>query len=156
MRALILYATYSGNTEEMAEIIEGFLQDEGLAVEGYDIFQRKNDFDFLSFDIIFLGSFTWDYGELPDEMTDFLSGVQLDHPYVAVFGSGDTQFGGEALYCKAVDTLRAQFSSKWEGLKVEQSPRGAQEVIITNWVERVLEDVKNINESKNIRATVSE
>lgn len=155
MKAIILYATYSGNTEEIADIIDRDLQKVGVSVERYDIFQETKDFHFLAYDLVFLGSFTWDYGSVPDEMVDFLSRVKLDHPQVAVFGSGDTQFGGDLLYCRAVDILCEKFSSKWEGLKIEQSPRGTQEGLITNWMERVLEDVQNFNESKNIRTSFS-
>lgn len=156
MRSLILYVTYSGNTEEIAEIIEKTAKKKGFEVACYDLFQQTKSFDFATYDVIFLGSFTWDYGEIPDELEDFLHGIELDHEQVAVFGSGDTQFGGDALYCKAVERLVRIFSSKWSGLKIEQSPRGSQEEQVVDWAERVLDDVKTIDESQNVRTTLSE
>lgn len=156
MRSLILYVTYSGNTEEIAKLIEKTAKKKGFEVVCYDLFQQTKSFDFATYDVIFLGSFTWDYGEIPDELEDFLQGIELDHEQVAVFGSGDTQFGGDALYCKAVERLVRIFSSKWSGLKIEQSPRGSQEELVVDWAERVLDDVKTIDESKNVRTTLSE
>ena len=81
-------------------------------------------------------------GSTPDEMKDFILEIGYKPNNIAVFGSGDTQFGGDALFCKAVDKLVTFYDSKWEGLKIEQSPRGHQEKYIENWLERVLADVQ--------------
>jgi len=62
---------------------------------------------------------------------------------IAVFGTGDTQFGGDELYCKAAEKLATFYGSRWEALKIEQSPRGSQEVLINQWLEGVLEDVRS-------------
>src|SRR6185312_636207 len=80
--------------------------------------------DVSTFDYLFIGTFTWDYGCTPDEIKDFVLDVGYKPDNVAVFGTGDTQFGGEDDYCKAVDKLATFYNSKWEGLKIEQSPRG--------------------------------
>src|SRR5690625_4431442 len=136
MKCLIMYVTYSGNTEEIAEYMESYLRERGVDVTMVDVTVRLSfDVGQLSdYDLIFLGSFTWDYGAVPDELEDFLANVSLVDKRVAVFGSGDTQFGGLPLYCKAVDTLVARFRSEWEGLKIEQSPRGEQVGIIKQWL----------------------
>lgn len=154
MNCLIMYVTYSGNTEEIAEYIENYLCERKRNVTTVDVTGRLS-FDVGTYDLIFLGTFTWDYGAVPDELEDFLANVSLPRGRVAVFGSGDTQFGGLPLYCKAVDTLVERFDSEWQGLKIEQSPRGAQEKMITQWLERVLEYAGVVNESKNVRATIS-
>jgi len=155
MKCLLLYVTYSGNTEEIAEYMESYLRDYGADVTIVDVTNRLSVAEIDAYDIIFLGTFTWDYGAVPDELEDFLANVPLTNKRVGVFGSGDTQFGGPSLYCKAVDTLVARYRSEWEGLKIEQSPRGAQEQLINSWLERVLESDAIINESKNVRATIS-
>ncbi|MEJ8776966.1 flavodoxin [Pseudogracilibacillus sp. ICA-222130] len=141
MRTLIAYLSYSGNTEEIAEHIERKLVCEGIEV---DMLSIGIDYvpDLSVYDYIFLGTFTWDMGGTPDEVKDFVLEVGYKPNNVAVFGSGDTQFGGDAMFCGAVDKLVKFYESKWDGLKIEQSPRGSQEVLIDNWLEGVLEDVR--------------
>lgn len=93
------------------------------------------------YDYVFLGTFTWDYGYTPDEVKDFIYRVGYKPDNIAVFGTGDTQFGEEHHYCMAVDKLVTFYNSKWSGLKIEQSPRGTQEENVKQWVRGVLEDV---------------
>lgn len=141
MKCLIAYVTYSGNTEEIADLIEDELVKRQIEVDSYDVSYDQMDMDLEQYDLVFLGTFTWDYGSVPEEMVAFLHEVQLKTNEVAVFGSGDTQFGGEDIYCRAVETLSAIYKSNWKGLKIEQSPRGSQEGLISKWLERVLADV---------------
>lgn len=98
--------------------------------------------DAENYDYIFLGTFTWDYGMTPDEVKDFVLEVGYKPDNIAVFGTGDTQFGGEELYCRAVDKLARFYHSPWHGLKIEQSPRGSQEELVHQWLEGVLQDVR--------------
>ncbi len=140
MRILIAYLSYSGNTEEVAELLERRFQQEGISVDmyeiGFGIVPNVRDYDCLC-----LGTFTWDYGRTPDEVKDFVAEVGYKPDNVAIFGTGDTQFGGDAIYCQAVDKLARFYHSKWPGLKIEQSPRGHQERYVNEWIEGVLEDV---------------
>lgn len=140
MKILIAYLSYSGNTEEVAELLEARLRVNGISVDmyeiGFGIVPNVKEYDFLC-----LGSFTWDYGGTPDEVKDFILEVGYKPENVAIFGTGDTQFGGESLYCLAVDKLVHFYQSKWSGLKIEQSPRGHQETYVNEWIEGVLEDV---------------
>src|SRR5699024_480440 len=140
MKILIAYLSYSGNTEEVAELIEARLRENGISVDmyeiGFGIVPNVKEYDFLC-----LGSFTWDYGGTPDEVKDFILEVGYKPENVAVFGTGDTQCGGDELYYLAVDKLVHFYQSKWPGLKIEQSPRGYQYAYLNEWVERVLEDV---------------
>ena len=140
MRAFIAYLSYSGNTEEIAEYIEERLKREGVAADMHEIGLDVIP-DLSGYDTIFLGTFTWDYGATPDEVKDFILEVGYKPDNVAVFGSGDTQFGGETLFCRAVDKLAKFYNSNWDGLKIEQSPRGVQESLIDDWLEGVLENV---------------
>lgn len=141
MRILIAYLSYSGNTKEIAEIIEDILNDDGIKVDKHRI-EIDPFVDVSEYDYVFLGTFTWDLGSTPDEIKDFVLDVGYKPDNVAVFGSGDTQFGGEELFCRAVDRLVTFYNSKWDGLKIEQSPRGSQERIVEKWVEGVLQDVR--------------
>lgn len=143
MKAIICYLSYSGNTEEIANLIEEQLVENGYLVEMYLIGYGSVP-DQSIYDKIFLGTFTWDNGSTPDEMKDFAREVGYKPDNVYVFGSGDTQFGE---FCGAVDKLVRFYNSNYDGLKIEQSPRGSQEKIVTKWIEGVLEN----GESKNIR-----
>lgn len=140
MRILIAYASYSGNTKEVAELIRQELSQTHMTVDMHHI---DNDpfVDVSTYDYFILGTFTWDYGCTPDEVKDFVYRIGYKPDRVAVFGTGDTQFGEERHYCMAVDKLVKFYQSKWSGLKIEQSPRGSQEKFIQQWVEEVMEDV---------------
>jgi|SRR5690625_1355685 len=138
MRTLIAYLSYSGNTEEIAFHLEERLLREGYTVDMYEIGYGVVP-DVSVYDKIFLGTFTWDLGSTPDEMKDFVLDVGYKPDNIAVFGSGDTQFGGDVLFCRAVDRLAKFYNSKWPVLKIEQSPRGHQEKYIEQWIERVLQ-----------------
>ncbi|MBP1949001.1 flavodoxin [Virgibacillus litoralis] len=141
MRSLIAYLSYSGNTKEVAEIIAEQARSDGMTAEMHRI-GIDPPIDASEYDYIFLGTFTWDMGRTPDEVKDFVLEVGYKPEHVAVFGTGDTQFGGDKLFCRAVDKLTTFYHSQWPGLKIEQSPRGSQEQVVEKWVEGVLHDVK--------------
>lgn len=140
MRILIAYASYSGNTKEVADLLYEELTQARMNVQMHQI-DVDPLVDVSTYDYFFLGSFTWDYGCTPDEVKDFVYRIGYKPDNVAVFGTGDTQFGEEHHYCMAVDKLANFYNSKWPGLKIEQSPRGKQEKNIQQWVRGVLEDV---------------
>lgn len=141
MRTLIAYLSFSGNTEEVAELIATRLKEAEVGVDmhriGIDAPIDPEDYDYL-----FIGTFTWDMGRTPDEVKDFILEVGYKPDNIAVFGTGDTQFGGDELFCGAVDKLTAFYHSHWSGLKIEQSPRGSQEKLVDQWVEGVLHDAR--------------
>lgn len=137
LTSLVAYLSYSGNTEEVAEMIANEALDSGLSVDMHRI-GIDRPIDAEKYDYIFLGTFTWEKGTTPDEVKDFVLEVGYKPDNVAVFGTGDTQFGGDELFCKAVDKLQVFYNSKWNGLKIEQSPRGSQEMIVKDWMKGVL------------------
>ena len=71
---LIAYASWSGNTEEVAEIVE-----ETLLAEGMDVVAHRIGMAPLpnprEFDAMIIGSFTWDKGATPDEVKDFVADI---------------------------------------------------------------------------------
>nr|WP_172372542.1 flavodoxin [Sporosarcina jiandibaonis] len=134
---LIAYATWSGNTEEVAELIEAVLLNSDLDVTRYRIGTGPIP-DVNEFDALIIGSFTWDKGATPDEVKDFAAEVGYKPPNVYVFGTGDTQFGGDELFCNAAVKLARFYESKYAPLKIEQSPRGTQEIDVINWTEGVI------------------
>lgn len=142
MRALISYLSYSGNTEEVAHLIGRHLINEGFQVDWCDI-SRERAPQLAIYDYVFIGTFTWARGQTPEEVKDFVYDIGYKPKNVAVFGTGDTQFGGDAMFCRAVDKLVKFYESKWSGLKIEQSPRGTQERLVHEWLEGVLHDAKH-------------
>ena len=142
---LIVYASWSGNTQEVAEMIEETLVAEKIAVTMYRIgggvIPNPRDFDGM-----LLGSFTWEQGSTPDEVKDFVADVGYKPDNVYVFGTGDTQFGGDALFCHAAVKLARFYASPYEPLKIEQSPRGIQQEKVIEWSKGVIKHWKNLNE----------
>jgi len=142
---LIVYASWSGNTQEVAEMIEETLVAENIAVTTYRIgggvIPNPRDFDAMLF-----GSFTWEQGSTPDEVKDFVADVGYKPDNVYVFGTGDTQFGGDALFCNAAVKLARFYASPYEPLKIEQSPRGKQQEKVIEWSKGVIRHWKNLNE----------
>ncbi|GGJ82414.1 flavodoxin [Lentibacillus kapialis] len=143
MKTLIAYLSYSGNTMETADIMADYLETDGVIVDLHRI-GIDPPVDASAYDLIFIGTFTWDMGATPDEVKDFVLEVGYKPDNVAIFGTGETQFGGDDLFCLAVNKLVTFYQSRWSGLKVEQSPRGSQENIVKNWLEGVLHDVKSL------------
>lgn len=142
MRSLVAYASYSGNTEEVAEMIATKLKEDDVQVDMHRI-GIDAPFDPEDYQYLFVGTFTWDKGSTPDEVKDFVLEIGYKPDNIAVFGTGDTQFGGDDLFCKAVDKLANFYHSSWKALKIEQSPRGSQERLVDQWIEGVLHDAKS-------------
>lgn len=143
MKALLAYLSYSGNTLETAELIEKKLLENQHQVEWHRI-GIDSPIHPKEFDIIFIGTFTWSKGATPDEVKDFVWEIGYKPANIAVFGTGETQFGGDDLFCKAAVKLAKFYDSPWDVLKIEQSPRGSQERKVETWVEGVLKDGKRL------------
>lgn len=127
-KVLLVYASMTGNTEEMASLVEKGLQAEDVAVDKKDVI----DVDLGTieeYEYIMLGAYTWGEGALPDEFLDLYDDMEtmdLTGKTFAVFGTGDLSY---AIYCGAVDLLEDLIKEKGgklalEGLKVENSPEG--------------------------------
>lgn len=136
-RAIICYLSYSGNTEEVAQLIKKTLIEVGYEVDMYMIGDGLVP-DLSPYNLKFFGTFTWDKGSTPDDMKDFVWEIGYKPDNVAIFGTGDTQFGGDALFCTANDRLAKFYHSEYETLKIEQSPRGYQEKIVKKWTMEVI------------------
>lgn len=106
--ALIVFASLTGNTEEMADIVAEALEERGINVEIVDSMQADAQ-DFLDYDICIVGSYTYGVdGVLPDEMIDFheeLGELDLTGKVFGVFGSGDDFYD---YFCAAVDFFEQQ------------------------------------------------
>lgn len=144
VRILVCYASYSGNTKEVAEIIGDKFVLEGFETVTYRINRINPSIpDPSLFDAMLIGSFTWAKGSTPKIIRDFIYQIGYKPPNVFVFGTGDTQFGGDELFCNACEKLSKFYQSPLAPLKIEQSPRGSQEVKVIKWTEGVIKYCKN-------------
>lgn len=108
--ALVVYATITGNNEDVADIVTEELKNQGVEVEETEI-TMADAADFNDADICVVCPYTYDEGALPDEGLDFYDDLQeedLSGKVFGVAGSGDTAYADD--YCKAVDKFDAAFA----------------------------------------------
>ena len=107
--AKVVYASMTGNNEEIADIVEEALENLDVAVETSEISQADPS-DFEDTDICIVCSYTYgDDGDLPDEAVDFyedLKEMDLTGKVYGVCGSGDTFYDE---FCKVVDDFAGVF-----------------------------------------------
>lgn len=147
-KALVLYSSLSGNTKEVADFLCSELHINDYDVHTHDMYYLNTQIirSLFLYDIVLVGSYTWDYGETPDEVKDFIADFPHKPKNVAVFGSGDTQFGGGDVYCMAVRKLHKFFDSPYPPLMFEQSARGSQMTKVKKWIDDIT--VKNCGVKK--------
>lgn len=108
--AKIVYASLTGNTEEIADIVAERLEGKGLDVEIEECTQVDAE-EFLDADICIVGSYTYDDVLVPDEIADFyedLLELDLTGKIYGVIGSGDTFY---PCFCQVVDQFDKAFQS---------------------------------------------
>lgn len=110
MKALVVYATITGNNEDVADIITDALEDNNVDVDETEI-TMADPADFENVDICVVCPYTYDEGALPDEGLDFyddLKAEKLTGKVYGVAGSGDTYYGDD--FCVAVDKFGEVFA----------------------------------------------
>ncbi|WP_300561274.1 flavodoxin [Companilactobacillus sp.] len=126
-KALIVYATITGNNQMLADILADQLDKLGIEVVETEMSQTDPN-DFEDYDLCFVCVYTYDEGALPEEGMDFyedLADVDLTGKYYTVLGSGDTYYG--EYYNVAVDKFAKQFEKTGaqlgtDCLKIELEP----------------------------------
>ncbi|MGM0471467.1 MAG: flavodoxin [Bacillota bacterium] len=121
--AIVVYGTTTGNTEELATDITEELEN-SYEVTTKDVANTEVE-ELNKYDLIILGSSTWDAGELQEDFVPFyeeLADANLNGKQGAVFGPGDTAYPD---FCAAVDMLEERLSDlgvellaegfKWDG-----------------------------------------
>lgn len=132
--AKIVYASMTGNTEELADIVSKKLEELGHDVE-VDECTTVEAADFEEADIAIVASYTYGDGDLPDEIVDFyedLQDVDLSGKIYGVIGSGDTFYD---YFCKSVDEFEEQFA-------LTGATKGADSVKVDLAAEE--EDIENL------------
>lgn len=144
MKVLKIVQSFSGNTMELSELIEKnlFELDSSIQITTVKL-KRKEKIDltnYQNYDMIMLGTFTWGKGAVHRDMQQlFVDNIAyLRTLPIVYFGTGDTQFGGDELFCNAIEILNSKVPSSYPLLKIEQSPRGSQEVKVKQWCKQIL------------------
>ncbi|MDA1636916.1 flavodoxin [Bacillus cereus group sp. TH177-1LC] len=126
-KLVMIFASMSGNTEEMANHIAGAIRETENEIEVIDIMDSPEASILEQYDGIILGAYTWGDGDLPDDFLDFydaMDSIDLTGKKAAVFGSCDSAY---PKYGVAVDILIEKLQERGaavvlEGLKVELTP----------------------------------
>ena len=129
MKAQIVFASMTGNDEDMAEILEENLQDAGFDVENIDV-SFADASSYLDADLCVMVTYTYGEGVMTDELKDFydqLVTLDLSGKKFAVMGSGDKTYKDH--YCENVDDFEKAF------IKC-----GAVEVAKTVKIEKAVDD----------------
>ncbi len=127
-KILMLYASATGNTELMAEVMVDYLEDRNdqVVIKTFD-FDPIDVEEMLDYDAILIGTHTWDDGGLPYEIEDFyeqLESVDVTGKVIGVFGSADSfydTYGGAVdLFYDHLENLGAVLVP--QRLKVDLEP----------------------------------
>ncbi|MEO1773025.1 flavodoxin [Candidatus Enterococcus ferrettii] len=132
--AKIVYASMTGNTEEIADIVSEAFENLNVEVEIDECTQVDAE-DFEAADICIVATYTYGEGDLPDEIVDFYDELQeldLSGKVYGVCGSGDTFY---EQYCKSVDDFDNAFAKAG-------ASKGAENVKVEMAAEE--EDIKNL------------
>lgn len=141
-KVIIVYASLTGNTEEMAELIAEGIRATGATAD-LKIVDDCNAVILKKYDAFILGTYTWGDGEMPDEFLDFvdeMEELELTGVVTSVFGSGDTTYPS---FCGAVDELEEKLQG-WgaiiaqESLKVEFGPTMEEKQLCREFGEKMV------------------
>jgi flavodoxin I len=154
MEISIIYTSKTGNTKEVAELIEEELKAQGHETTSVNIYNEPwNDHFVQRKQLIFFGSYTWGNGQLPEEMRRCLCSIikekRISLPDVAVFGTGEQMWPH---YCRAVDEMAfhlSKITNVLGTLKIEQSPRGSQKHLPRLFVHQTLQEVERFVVNKS-------
>lgn len=144
MHLLVAYASLSGNTREVARLLAAYCAERGHAARCLDVdSDAVADALALPREGLLLGCWTDNAGRTPAEMKQFVATLR-DGPglpaggTVAVFGTGETQWGLE-FYCGAAHRLARFLGSPHPVLEIEQMPHGRDDTnSIHRWADIVL------------------
>jgi predicted ribonucleotide reductase-associated flavodoxin len=150
MRILIAYSSLSGNTRDVARSVRARCEAQGHAVTWVDTDIQtlaKACPEGAEHDLYLLGSWSDNGGRTPPEMKRFIADLvdAVGKPgHLAVFGTGETQWGME-YYCGAARRIAAFFGTVHPRLEIEQMPHGAQDALkIERWTDHILSCTETI------------
>ncbi|WP_453990543.1 flavodoxin domain-containing protein [Bacillus nitroreducens] len=149
MKIGIVYTSITGNTREVTTIISDTVIKYTSQCDIFEISQFPYH-KIGTFDVLFLGTYTWGNGEIPQEMKGLYRAFENgSHKEIVtgVYGTGD-QFYPH--FCGAVDEFRDMLyvhSNLAATLKIELAPQKLDQPRIDRFVEVVVE---RVNDKKGI------
>lgn len=141
--ALIVYASLTGNTEDIAEILHQSLNEIGVKATMEECEQVEAE-EFLKYDICVVATYTYGSdGDLPDEIEWFyedLADLDLSGKVYGVLGSGEEIYDK---FCQSVDDFDEQFAKTGaikgaESVKVEGMALSKDETDIKEFAKSLL------------------
>ena len=110
-KAILIYGSTTGNTEQLKDSVES-----GLKSAGWDVTVKNvKDVDInevKDYDLVVLGCPTWGDGELQEDFIDFYENMTEDifkDKKAAVFGPGDSELYPDT-FCEAVNMLESKLN----------------------------------------------
>jgi flavodoxin I len=158
MNCLIVYASMTGNTEEIAEILREGILNEDVNTVVKDILEVDAK-ELEMYDGILLGAYTWGDGDLPDEFLDFyedMTSIDLKGKMVAAFGSCDSTYEHRG---KAVDILTERLlecgaNVIHKGMKVDLTPTAEEQKQCYQFGQFFAEKLKGVKRNEYIGSVV--
>lgn len=150
-KVLMVYASLSGNTEIITDIIA-----EHLTEIGHQVVVKSFDFDVIDmttlheYDAVLVGTYTWDDGELPYESEDFyidVETVDISDIIFGVYGSADSFYD---TYGLAIDLMADRIKNQGgnllaERLKIDLEPNNSDMPLIEEFVNRISRMIETKN-----------
>jgi len=139
MKAAVIYTSVTGNTSTLAEMIQEKMEQRAIQTDLIPVEQFRLD-QLRAYDIITVGSYTWDSGELPMEMEELYEAFETEdvkHTITGVFGTGDSFFPH---FCGAVDLFKDMLfvhTNLAVTLKVELMPQDEDMVKCEKFCDRL-------------------
>ena len=143
--AKIVYATNTGNTEGISEILEDAFEANGIDVERVDADDAEADF-YEDADICVLATCTDGDGEIPFDLEDFHEELQeedLSGKVYGVVGSGDSELYPD-YFCHAAIAFDEAFAKTGakkaaETVKIENEADDDDEEVLKAFVKTLIE-----------------
>ncbi|QHJ70052.1 flavodoxin domain-containing protein [Planococcus halotolerans] len=154
-RIAIVYASVTGNTQAVAEVLAECFQAKGFLPEVHEV-SNFNANELKRYDIVVVGTYTWGSGEIPAEMRKLFEAFEkLERPELvtAVFGTGDSFF---AEFCGAVNRFRDMLyvhTNLAATLKIELMPQETDLVRCEKFVEAVGRRLVDTDKMRKRKAT---
>lgn len=148
LTAHVVYATITGNNEDVADIVTERLDNQGVKVTETEISQTDPSV-FENVDICVVCPYTYDEGALPEEGLDFfedLSDFDLAGKVYGVAGSGDVFYGDD--FNKAVDKFdealaQTNATKGAESVKIDLEPEEEDILKLDAFADQLIEKAKS-------------
>ncbi|MCM3766903.1 flavodoxin domain-containing protein [Neobacillus niacini] len=143
MTIAIVYASNTGNTEDLVHLLQGLFSEKQIAVSMYPVEEFPIS-ELGRLDAIVVGTYTWGNGNIPDEMLPLYRAFEHYGRKDLVTGVAGTGDSGYPSFCGAVDEFRNMLfvqSNLAATLKIEVRPQGKDLDRCRKFVDLIVERV---------------